>query len=436
MTIAYIANEFPSPLEPYVMDEITELRRRGMQVICCSGKRVSPDSLSLNERAFWKETRYFQPLSDDELLRALGRLASNRRNLWELLRPLVWERGASPARRIRALGHTVMGAALAEQLTPLDVEHIHAHHGYFASWMALTAARLLGTGFSFTLHGSDLLQRADLLSAKLRACQFCVTVSEYNRRYILRNYPSTPPEKVVVQRLGVDRVRSWPTSAPAAEENFEADLGHAERVKVPSPHQQRFCLLSVGRLHPVKDYHFLIEGCAALRDQGLDFLCWIVGEGPERLALERQIVTRGLQGEVRLIGHVPRSALRSYYRYADLVVMTSKSEGIPVVLMEAMSQAKVVLAPAITGIPELVEHGRTGFLYQPASLPDFVSAVMWIHGRKASLSEIQRAAAASIAASFNRQRNLRAFAEQFLTRISPSDGNHAHPVLQQVRLSV
>jgi glycosyltransferase involved in cell wall biosynthesis len=419
MTIAYIANEFPSPLEPYVMDEITELRRRGVQVVCCSGKRVLQNGLSLAERAFWKETRYFQPLSDDELVRALGRLASNRHNLWQLLRPLMWERGASPGRRIRALGHTVMGAALAEQLAPLEVEHIHAHHGYFASWMALTAARLLGIGFSFTLHGSDLLQRADLLSAKLRACQFCVTVSEYNRQFILRNYPSTPSEKIVVQRLGVDRVRSGPTSAPTAEGG-----------------QQRFCLLSVGRLHRVKDYHFLIRACAELRKQGLDFLCWIVGEGPERPALEREIVARGLQGPVRLIGHVPRTALRSYYRYADLVVMTSKSEGIPVVLMEAMSHAKLVLAPAITGIPELVEHQRTGFLYQPASLPDFVSAVTWIHDHRASLSGIQRAAAASIAASYNRQRNLRAFAEQFLARISQSEGDHAHPVLQQVRLSV
>jgi colanic acid/amylovoran biosynthesis glycosyltransferase len=413
MTIAYIANEFPSPLEPYVMDEITELRRHGVQVICCSGKRVSQNALRLAERAFWKETRYFQPLSDDELLRALHRLASNRQNLWQVLRPLVWERGASPARRIRALGHTVMGAALAEQLAALEVEHIHAHHGYFAAWIALTAARLLGIGFSFTLHGSDLLQRADLLPAKLRACQFCVTVSDYNRQYILRNYPSTPAEKIVVQRLGVDRVLPRPTSAPT---------GEADR--------QRFCLLSVGRLHPVKDYRFLIQACAELRNQGLDFLCWIVGEGPERPTLEREIVERGLQGQVRLMGHVPRTALRSYYRYADLVVMTSKSEGIPVVLMEAMSHAKLVLAPAITGIPELVEHQRTGFLYQPASLPDFVSAVTWIHGHRASLSGIQHAAAASIAASYNRQRNLRAFAEQFLARIPQSEGDHAHPVLQ------
>lgn len=418
-TIAYIANAFPSSVEPYVMDEIAQLRRSGARVVCCSGKRVSPNDLSLAERAFWKETLFFQPLSDEELTRAVRRLASDRHSLWQLLRPLLWERGASPVRRVRALGHTVMGAAMAEQLASFDVQHIHAHHGYFASWMALTAARLLGIEFSFTLHGSDLLQRADLLAAKLSACRFCVTISEYNRQYILRNYPSTPPEKVIVQRLGVDRVLPWPTSAQSAR---------AVR--------QRFCLLSVGRLHGVKNHRFLIQACAALRDLGLDFLCWIVGEGPEHAALERQIIQLGLQGRVYLMGHVPRTDLSGYYRHADLVVMTSKSEGIPVVLMEAMAHEKIVLAPAITGIPELVEHQRTGFLYEPGSLADFVSTVGWIQANQTSMAGIQRAAAASIAATYSRQRNLRHFAEQFLARIPQADGDHAHSVLQQVRLSV
>ena len=77
-TVAYIANAFPSPLEPYVMDEIAQLRQRGVKVICCSGRRVSPEDLSLAERAFWKETRFFQPLSDQELTRAVRRLASDR----------------------------------------------------------------------------------------------------------------------------------------------------------------------------------------------------------------------------------------------------------------------------------------------------------------------------------------------------------------------
>ncbi len=416
--IAYIANEFPSPLEPYVMDEITELRRHGIEIICCSGKRVAPDGLSLSERAFWKETRFCQPLSDQELLKAARQLAADRGAAWSVAKPLVFDRHASVGRRIRGLGHTLMGAALAEELAPLEVTHIHAHHGYFASWMALVAARLLGIGFSFTLHGSDLLRRADLLDAKLEACRFCVTVSEFNRRHILRNYPATPPEKIIVQRLGVDRILPWPQDSLAV-----------------SSERRALSLLAVGRLHRVKDYEFLIRACAELRMQGLAFVCRIAGDGPERLALQNQIMKLGLEDNVRLLGHMSREDLVDYYRRADLVVMTSKSEGIPVALMEAMSYAKLVLAPAITGIPELVDDGRTGFLYRPGDLADFVGKVIWMSDCRESLAGVGRTAAAKVSTSYNRQRNLRAFAEQFLIRAN-CGGENAGPLLQQVRLSV
>ena len=415
-TVAYIANEFPCALEPYVKDEIAELRSRGVRVVPCSGKRVSPHGLSREDRAFWEETLFFQPLSDHELLRATRRLTSSPSTLWHCLKPLFLECGASPTKRLRALGHTVMGAALAEQLAPLNVRHIHAHHGYFASWMALVASRLLGIGFSLTLHGSDLLLRADLLAAKLRSCKFCVTVSDFNRNYILQHYPSTPPSKVVVQRLGVDRVFPAFDTAPAD--------------------QLRFCLLAVGRLHRVKNYEFLIQACAALHRQGVGILCWIVGDGPERSALQRQVEAAQLQDRVFLVGQISREALDCYYRHADLVVMTSQSEGIPVVLMEAMAHGKLVLAPAITGIPELVNHLRTGFLYESGSLDDFLQSVRWLMKNKAALSEVSRAAAAHVGCYYNRQRNLRSFADHFLARIQGSDNHHAHPLLQQVQLSV
>jgi colanic acid/amylovoran biosynthesis glycosyltransferase len=415
-TVAYIANEFPSPLEPYVKDEIAELRQRGIRVIPCSGKRVSPHGLRRDDRALWDETLFFQPLSDHELLRATRRLASQRSALWHCLKPVLLECGASPTKRLRALGHTVMGAAMAEQLATLNVRHIHAHHGYFASWMALVASRLMDIGFSFTLHGSDLLLRADLLAAKLRRCKFCFTVSDFNRNYILHHYPSTPPSKVIVRRMGVDR--AFPSLDPVSND------------------QQRFCLLAVGRLHQVKNYEFLIEACAALHRQGVDILCWIVGDGPEHAALQRQINTAHLQDRVYLIGQIPRESLDCYYRHADLVVMTSHSEGVPVVLMEAMAHGKLVLAPAITGIPELVEHVHTGFLYEPGSMDDFLHSVRWILKNRASFSEIPRAAASYVACYYNRQRNLRRFADQLLACIHSSDDHHAHPLLQQVQLSV
>jgi glycosyltransferase involved in cell wall biosynthesis len=398
-TIAYIANEFPSPVEPYVMDEISELRGRGVRVICCSGKRVHPGELGKKEREFCNETRFFHPLSDTELVRAIRRLGSDRHTLFQVLKPVVRELPAFPGRRLRSFGHTLLGAALAEELAPLGVEHIHAHHGFFASWMAMVAARLLGIGFSFTLHGSDLLVRGDLLAVKLCACRFCVTVSDFNRGYILRNYPATPASKVIVQRLGVDRVP--PSDDSAAK-----------------PDPRRFCLLSVGRLHPVKNYRFLIQACAALRDENVEFFCWIAGEGPERPALERLIDELRLRDQVLLLGHVPRAELSGYYQYADLVALTSRSEGLPVTLMEAMAYEKLVVAPAINGIPELVKHGRTGFLYEAGSQSDFLSTVRWILDHKASLAGVQRSAAASVTASYNRQQNLRQFADQFLGRVA------------------
>lgn len=417
--VAYIANEFPSPVEPYVIDEIAELRRRGVNVICCSGKRVAPNALSLAERAYWKETRFFQPLSDDVLLRSARRLASDRASLCHFLRPLLFDPRASMSLRVRTLGHTLMGSALAEELAPLHVDHIHAHHGYFASWMALVASRLLRIGFSFTLHGSDLLHRADLLFAKLQACRFCITVSDFNRNHILHHYPSMPAEKIIVQRLGVDRLLTWPGSSSA-----------------PAAVDRPLSLLAVGRLHRVKNYSFLITACSALRDQGVDFVCRIAGEGPERSALERQISEVRLQERVHILGHVPRNDLVRHYRTADLVVMTSQSEGIPVALMEAMSHNQLVLAPAITGIPELVENQRTGFLYQSGSLSSFMDAFHFIRSNRDALAGVRRAAGAKVAEVYNRQRNLRAFAEQFLARIPHSGGTYANPVLQQVRLSI
>jgi glycosyltransferase involved in cell wall biosynthesis len=250
-----------------------------------------------------------------------------------------------------------------------------------------------------------------------RECRFCVTVSDFNRRHILMNFPSTPASKVVVQRLGVDRV---PRTIAA----------------VAKPEPRRFCLLSVGRLHAVKNYGFLIQACAALRSYGLDFLCRIVGEGPERPALEILIEELRLRDQVLLLGHVDRTDLSSYYRYADLIALTSLSEGLPVVLMEAMAHEKFVLAPAITGIPELVEHRRTGFLYKSGSLTDFVSTVRWILDHKVLLGAVERAAAKSIAANYDRQQNLRQFADQFLARIAQPESQYASSLLQQVQLPV
>jgi glycosyltransferase involved in cell wall biosynthesis len=314
----------------------------------------------------------------------------------------------SPLRRIKALLHTWIGIYYALTLEGRGVEHIHAHHGYFGSWVAMVAARMLGITFSITLHGSDLLLHRAYLDTKLKNAAFCLTVSGFNRRHIVQNFPDICPEKVLVQRMGVELLEN---RSHSTDDERKSDC---------------MVLLSVGRLHAVKDHAFLIRACRILKDRGLPFLCLIVGEGPERAPLQRLIARLDLKQQVELLGQLPHDWVSYYYQIADLVLLTSRSEGIPLVLMEAMVQERTVLAPAITGIPELVEHGKTGFLYRAGSLEDFTSQVETIWRKRSSLQGLRRAAREHVLLHYNRDNNLVAFADTFLGRIGSSKAKSAY----------
>ncbi len=413
LTVAYLSNQFPSPVEPYVMEEIRELLRRGVKVVPCSARRAEP-ALDEDLQTLAAETLYLQPLRLGLLMQAAWLCLRKFGLLADLFERVIVQGTESPLRRARALLHTWLGAYYALRLAGRGVEHIHVHHGYFACWIALVAARLLGIGFSMTLHGSDLLLHGSYLDTKLKECGFCLTVSAYNRRHILEHYPAVEPDKVIVQRMGVDPLRSiYPL------------------VKAKGSHRCHV-LLSVGRLHPVKDHAFLVRACRRLKDRGLSFLCLIAGEGPERASLERLIADLDLRTEVKLLGHVAREQLDSYYAMADLVVLTSRSEGLPLALMEAMAHGKTVLAPAITGIPELVMHGKTGFLYLPESPADFVQQVEMICASEATLDALRQTARRHVLEYFNREKNLTVFGDLFLARIADSKERECHenPVLQ------
>jgi glycosyltransferase involved in cell wall biosynthesis len=397
-TVVYLANQFPSPVEPYVVEEIRELRRRGLSVIPCSARR-SPIPLDAELKSLAAETLYLQPLRLNLLIHAAFICLLKFSTLKTFFRRALFQGREPLNRRLRALLHTWLGIYCALLIERSGVAHIHVHHGYFASSIAMVAARLLGIEFSMTLHGSDLLLHPAFLDTKLKHCKFCVTISEFNRRHILQRYPNVQPDKVVVRRLGVDPGR----------DNLPASL--------VSHKTSRLVMLAVGRLHPIKDHAFLVQACRLLKNRDLPFVCVIAGEGSERASIEALIRDLDLGGEVQLAGHVSRQQLDAYYAGADLTVLTSRSEGIPLVLMEAMAHGRPVLAPAITGIPELVLDGKNGFLYRPGSLEDFVARVELVHHSQSALGPLGRAARQHVLEHFNREKNLAAFCDLFLTHI-------------------
>jgi glycosyltransferase involved in cell wall biosynthesis len=135
-----------------------------------------------------------------------------------------------------------------------------------------------------------------------------------------------------------------------------------------------------------------------------------------------------------MVGQVPHSEIGEYYDAADLVVLTSHSEGIPLVLMEAMARGNIVLAPAITGIPELITAGHTGFLYAAGDLEQFVWQAEQICKSLPALGSIGRAAREHILRNFEQRKNLTKFGNVFVQRIAQGDRSHAdeNSVLQQI----
>lgn len=416
-TIAYISNQFPSAVEPYVLEEAAALEGYGFRVVTVSGRRADSSWLAPHQAELASRTLYLGDVA--RLLRAGLFLLVHLPRAGKLLARLLWQGSESWGQRLRGLAHTLLGAELACHIRRHRVQHIHVHHGYFASWIALVAARLNRVGFSMTLHGSDLLLHGAFLDTKLENCDFCLTVSEFNRRYIMEGYPAIRADKIIVHRIGVE-----------VPEPAESRLTRT----APLPRKYGCNLLAVGRLHPVKNFEFLLRACSLLKSRGLNFHCVIAGDGPERERLARLAADLDLGSQVELCGHVEHAALDRLYRAADIVALTSHSEGIPIVLMEAMARKAIVLAPEITGIPELVIHGQTGFLYRPGSIEDFVSRIEWLCSSPPSLAGVRNAARKHVRAHFEREKSLRSLCALFSQHLHTAEeaAGYADPVLQQI----
>jgi glycosyltransferase involved in cell wall biosynthesis len=160
-------------------------------------------------------------------------------------------------------------------------------------------------------------------------------------------------------------------------------------------------LLNVGRLVPVKAHALLLEAVQALQRAGRNVCCTIIGNGPECDRLERMARELEIESDVRFAGFVNQDEIRRYYEQADLFVLPSFAEGVPVVLMEAMAMGVPVVTTRIMGIPELIEDGRNGLLVTPGRADELVAAIERLIDDPAFAGELSRHARRTIEDGFD-----------------------------------
>ncbi len=130
---------------------------------------------------------------------------------------------------------------------------------------------------------------------------------------------------------------------------------------------------TVGQLTARKGITHLLHALAVLRDEGLRPGCLILGEGPQRAELERQVAQLKLQGQVVFTGF--QATPLAWVQAMDLCVLCSSKEGLPRVVLEAMLSAKPVIGSDVTGTRELIVHEETGLLYGYGDVPALTAAL-------------------------------------------------------------
>jgi colanic acid/amylovoran biosynthesis glycosyltransferase len=351
--ILYILTRFPVATETFILNELREMRRQGIKYYLFAFRlnREMAAQPPYNEIPAMEIPRPFTSV----VFSANSRVWPNRyRTAYSLLR----------TRACRRLHHFFQAVYLADWVKRHNVRHIHAHYAYHSTSAARVAASLAGIGYSFTAHANDIYRSCWQMREKIENAVFCATCTGYNARYLREHYAQSCLDRVVKVYHGIDL------------EQFKC-RPHKKVLLGQIP----FRILSVGRLREKKGFLLLIEACVLLKDRGFSIKATIVGEGPDREALEALIARKGLGNIIRLTGSIPHFQVRKLLEDADVFVLPciiasdGSRDGIPNVILEAMAMGLPVVSTTVSAIPEAVEHGKTGLLVPPGDAPALAEAI-------------------------------------------------------------
>lgn len=217
-------------------------------------------------------------------------------------------------------------------------------------------------GYTFTAKRLYIYNQLDRWS--LRRAIRVVTVSQSFARDLVRL--GVVPDRIRVLHNAIDVAWGEQARDPELRSRTRQALGLLDTERA---------VLIVGRLSLEKSHVQLVKAIAQLRTKLPEVRAklLIVGEGPERLAIEQAAQECGLKDQVIFVGYT--ADVRPYYAAADLAVLASKTEGSPNALLEAMAASVPVVATSVGGIPEIVTHEVTALLVPPSQTEDLAAAL-------------------------------------------------------------
>lgn len=388
--VAYLGAVYPGLSLAFIDREIAALRDGGRDVVTIS---VRPTDLTdlRTEQARAEAERTATILGDGGVPVVARLLYFALRHPSPTLRGLrrALTTGAPRAKhRLWQIFYLVEAVTLLHLLERAGVRHVHVHFANNAADIARAAVALGndrdggGWSWSLSMHGPTEFEDpvGFDLAAKVASASAVACITDFCRSQLMRwTSPELWPRMHLV-RMSVDleqyRIQD------------RSDRTQTDPLRV----------LFVGRLVPEKGPSVLLD--AVGRMDAIPVEVQLVGSGGLADQLAAQVVGRGLADRVKMAGPLGQDELPECYRWADVLVLPSFAEGLPVVLMEALATGLPVVTTPIAGIGELVEDGVTGLLVAPGRSDQLADALVRLHGDPDLRHRLGRAGRARVEEQF------------------------------------
>jgi len=383
LRLAYLVSQYPATSHTFISREVAALRKLGVNLNTFSIR--PPSSSELQDEAIREEARgtftVLKQPATSFLADHLGTLFTRPGGYFSTLAAAFRHRVPGGRGLAFAFVYFVEAVLLARELRRRGITHLHNHFANSGAIVGYLAARLLGIPWSFTMHGiSETDYPAGLLlGKKIEAADFVACVSYFGRAQAMRVVGPEHWNKLHVVRCGLPLA-----TLPKHERN-----GSAKQI------------ISVGRLSPEKGQAGLLEAFASTLSScpGLELV--LVGDGPESERLPGIADDLRISERVRFAGRLGERETLQRIAEADILVVSSFMEGLPIVLIEAMAMGTAVIASRVAGIPELVVDGESGLLFSPSNWEELATCIRSLVTDEALRQSLVERARESAAAGFD-----------------------------------
>jgi colanic acid/amylovoran biosynthesis glycosyltransferase len=404
LSLAYLIGHYPGVSLTFILREVTLLREMGVQIRTASINAAEPSQDGFTDAEKREQQQTFYVKARGVLRIALDHAACFVHRPGRYLRGLAFAAkmgGLEPRTFVYHLLYFAEAIVVGQWMLRNGLHHVHVHFANNTSTVALIASKVFPIQYSITVHGPNEFYGVELyrLREKIEGAAFLCCIGHFCRSQLMRICQPDQWGKFQIAPLGVDPQAFQPRAFPeAATKN----------------------LLCVGRLVPEKGQAILLEALRLLLQHGHRIHLHLAGDGPSRRSLENLAKSLGVTMAVTFHGSMNQVRLRDLFRIADVFVLPSFAEGIPVALMEAMAMEIPCVSTFVAGIPELIESGTDGILVPPSDSGLLADAIAKLITDAKFRLRLARAGRLKVLKRYNLRPNVEALASIFEQQLAPA----------------